>query len=258
MTPAELPGPIAAQIAAAVEHYVPHRAEFYNLAERVEKDLIQNEALKKHIHSTKFREKDPVHLRDKLERQAIEALEKHKAFVITPDNLFKRVHDLAGVRLLHINREQLQLIDPIIREILRFYKYKFRGRPKAYTWDAENQAFYKQLGFRVETNPSFYTSVHYVVQPHYDAVGCEIQVRTLAEELWGEVSHTVNYPHKTKSVACAEQLKVLARAASGCTRLVDSIFASLDEFNAMDAALQDALKKLPPGAPPPQPKQPPK
>jgi len=138
---------------------------------------------------------------------------------------------LAGVRLLHIYREQLPKIDPLIREILAFHKYKFREKPKAYTWDIENQEFYSGLGFRVETNPSFYTSVHYVVEPHWRKWGCELQVRTLAEELWGEVSHTVNYPHPTDSIACSEQIAVLARVASGCTRLVDSIFASSREFD---------------------------
>ena len=77
-----------------------------------------------------------------------------------------------------------------------------------------------------------YTSVHYIVEPHYNKDACEIQVRTLAEELWGEVSHTINYPHKTDSIACNEQLAALARVASGCTRLVDSIFASDCEHKA--------------------------
>jgi ppGpp synthetase/RelA/SpoT-type nucleotidyltranferase len=140
---------------------------------------------------------------------------------------------LAGVRLLHIYREQLRAIDPIITEILKFHKYSFREKPKAFTWDVESAGFYDELGFNVETNPKFYTSVHYVVQPHFGNYGCEIQVRTLAEELWGEVSHTINYPHESKSIACREQLAVLARSASGCTRLVDSIFATKSEFDKL-------------------------
>jgi ppGpp synthetase/RelA/SpoT-type nucleotidyltranferase len=74
-------------------------------------------------------------------------------------------------------------------------------------------------------------SVHYVVEPHWAEWACEIQVRTLAEELWGETSHTINYPHETESIACREQLASLARVASGRRRLVDSIFASRSEYN---------------------------
>jgi ppGpp synthetase/RelA/SpoT-type nucleotidyltranferase len=50
------------------------------------------------------------------------------------------------------------------------------------------------------------------------------------EEVWGEVSHKINYPQKTKSEACQEQLKVLARITSGCKRLVDSIIVSHREY----------------------------
>jgi putative GTP pyrophosphokinase len=54
-------------------------------------------------------------------------------------------------------------------------------------------------------------------------------VRTLAEELWGEVDHTVNYPEPSEVLACREQIKLLARLTSTCTRLVDSIFITLKE-----------------------------
>jgi putative GTP pyrophosphokinase len=231
--PRALPKYIRKQIDGAVEKYIRNRSEFFNLAKRVENDLIEKQNLKIHIHSTKYREKDPEHLRDKLERKAKKRREEGDDFSISAQNIFTEIDDLAGVRLLHIYREQLREIDPVIREILAFHKYSFREEPVAYTWDVENQEFFTKLGFRVEANPSFYTSVHYVVQPHWGDFGCEIQVRTLAEELWGEVSHTVNYPHRAKSIACREQLAVLARVASGCTRLVDSIFASIAEHKKL-------------------------
>jgi len=231
----KLPARWLKQIAAAVAVYKKHRTDFSNLAEKVHNDLIRNRDLKKLIHSAKFREKDPDHLRDKLRRKAFEARDQGKPFRITEQNIFAEIDDLAGVRLLHIYREQLKEIDPIIRAIFRKYEYTFREKPKAYTWDIENQQFYKALGFRVEANPKFYTSVHYVIRPHYENVGCEIQVRTLAEELWGEVSHEINYPHPSKCNSCREQLAVLARSASGCTRLVDSIFATKKEFSKLKA-----------------------
>jgi putative GTP pyrophosphokinase len=86
--------------------------------------------------------------------------------------------------------------------------------------------------FEVDDSPcSLYTSVHYVVDAGLDArCTAEIQVRTLAEELWGEVDHAINYPHKTQSLACREQIKALARATSSCSRLVDAIYRSNDDF----------------------------
>jgi len=75
-----------------------------------------------------------------------------------------------------------------------------------------------------------YTSVHYVVQPNsISELTCEIQVRTLMEEVWGEVDHKINYPEKADSLSCREQIKVLARVTSSCSRLVDSIFLAHQE-----------------------------
>ena len=88
-------------------------------------------------------------------------------------------------------------------------------------------------------------SVHYVIELNPTShVRCELQVRTLADELWGEVSHTIDYPKPTKSIACQEQLKVLARVTSGCTRLVDSIFRSREEFEKQRATRRELRKKF--------------
>lgn len=221
-----LPDNVVAEIVAIVAVYTEKRTEFVKLARRVETDLIEHDALRSLIHSTKQREKDPSHLLDKLQRKAREAFAAGKPFTITDKNLFDRIGDLAGVRLLHIYTEQLASIHPTIVEILKFHKYKLREKPLVYIWDLERKKFLTDLGLKVNVRPKLYTSVHYVVQPHWSNFACEIQVRTLAEELWGEVSHKINYPHESDSVACREQLAALARIASGCTRLVDSIFAS--------------------------------
>jgi putative GTP pyrophosphokinase len=83
-----------------------------------------------------------------------------------------------------------------------------------------------------------YTSVHYVVASNSrTTVTCEIQVRTLMEEVWGEVDHSINYPHKTESVPCREQIRALARSTSSATRLVDAIFATVEDIAKTKKAL---------------------
>jgi len=52
---------------------------------------------------------------------------------------------------------------------------------------------------------------------------CEVQVRTLLEEVWGEVDHTMNYPVPTADEHCREQIRVLARLVGAGTHLADSI-----------------------------------
>ena len=47
-----------------------------------------------------------------------------------------------------------------------------------------------------ETSDTLYTSVHYVIESNSRTrITCEVQVRTLSEEVWGEVDHKINYPH---------------------------------------------------------------
>lgn len=65
--------------------------------------------------------------------------------------------------------------------------------PKAYTWDPESTKFFSDLGLEVYTKDSYYTSIHYIVKPNnsHSIVCCEIQVRTLFEEIWGEIDHAI-------------------------------------------------------------------
>ena len=98
-------------------------------------------------------------------------------------------------------------------------------RPVAYSWDPDATVFFQQLGLKVKIKPSHYTSIHYVVRPKKGAqAACEIQVRTLFEEIWGEIDHTVNYPKPATSLATKEQLRVLSKLVSTGSRLADSVF----------------------------------
>ena len=64
-------------------------------------------------------------------------------------------------------------------------------------------------------------------------IKCEIQVRTLYEEVWGEIDHSLNYPYKCDSLSCKEQLKVLAQLTAAGTRLANSIVKSKTEFDSL-------------------------
>lgn len=55
-------------------------------------------------------------------------------------------------------------------------------------------------------------------------LSCEIQIRTLFEEIWGEIDHELNYPNPTESSVCREQLRVLAKVVGAGSRLVSAIY----------------------------------
>lgn len=171
------------------------------------------------VHSVKSRMKDLLHLREKVQRKA------STEDPITPENIFDRVTDIAGVRVLHLYQAQFTQIHRAINQKLDSQDWVLYEDPKAYTWDPESRGFFQSQGLNVEVKESLYTSVHYVIKPRVDSpVSCEIQVRTLLEEVWGEIDHLVNYPEPTDNIACREQIGVLARLVGAGSRLADSIY----------------------------------
>lgn len=195
--------------------------------------LENSASLNSTIHSMRSRLKDVDHLSDKLARKIRDCKRDAKPFEITPDNLLVKINDLVGVRLLHLYTRQITKIDAALREVFDEGKYELLEGPFARTWDDESRMFFRACNIETQESPSMYTSVHYVIgSASRTTVTAEIQVRTLMEEVWGEVDHTMNYPHPVDSVACREQLKVLARVTSSASRLVDSIFATVDDHRA--------------------------
>lgn len=189
------------------------------------------------IHSIKWRLKDENHLVDKLARKEREGRK------ITTTNLFQQITDFAGIRILHLYQDQFPKIHETIMNKVKQGDWILVENPIAYTWDPESTQFYKDLGIDTKVKDSFYTSIHYVVKPNNSSdICCEIQVRTLFEEIWGEIDHIVNYPHKTDCVACNEELRVLSKLVSTGTRLADSIFRNYDIYNSKKKPISKVKK----------------
>lgn len=177
------------------------------------------------IHSLKSRLKDSSHLREKLYRK------DNRENPITIDNCFDRITDLAGIRVLHLYQQQFSGINQSIMQKVNDGDWFLYESPCAYTWDPEAEEFYRSLNISYKIKDTYYTSVHYVIMPKESSpIKCEIQVRTLFEEIWGEIDHYINYPKPTDSVACKEQLRVLSKLSVTGTRLADSILNSHREF----------------------------
>ena len=209
------------RLAKAVEHFEENRHRFDIVARNLVDCFSEDPVLRDLIHFIKYRVKTSQSLSEKLLRLA----QEKSAKPIDKTNLFSRVNDLAGVRIIHLHTDQLVQVHPRILQILKENRYSVIGKPVAYCWDIEYEKLFDGLGIQPESQSSMYTTVHYDVLANPDSgIACELQVRSLADELWGEVSHRVSYPVESPSEACQDQLKVLARLTSGCGRLVDSIF----------------------------------
>ena len=216
-------GPSDEELQKLLDFYMKHREEFELFRKQVADFFLISRRFNAHplpvVHSIKTRIKDTEHLRDKIKR-------KWRDSHLTPENIFSRITDIAGVRVIHLHSKQFEKIHQGIMSRIDEGYWSLHEPPAAYSWDPEATAYFQSLGLNAITRESYYTSIHYVVKPQAGAfLTCEIQVRTLFEEAWGEIDHSLNYPNPTDSLACREQLRVLAKLASTGTRLADAIFA---------------------------------
>jgi putative GTP pyrophosphokinase len=186
-----------------------------------------------HVHSVKSRLKVESHLKEKLLRKWNE----NEYESVTTDNIFSVITDIYGIRVLHLHQSQFSKIHREIMDKVTGGDWEFVEPPIAYSWDPESAEHFKSLNLEVKIRETYYTSIHYLVKPpnKNNPICCEIQVRTLFEEIWGEIDHTLNYPQPTGSIACREQLRVLSKLASTGTRLADSIFKSYEEHRSQNS-----------------------
>ena len=203
------------RIDEATGYFTDNRHQFESFAQSLMAYFENNPELRKFIHFIKYRIKDEGSLRAKLKK------------ILTNEggqDLVGRVTDFAGLRIIHLHPDQLTDIHPLVLGILDEQKCELL-ETKAHCWDLEYEDLFRQIGVEAVPRSSMYTTVHYDIMANQrKKITCELQVRSLMEELWGEVSHRINYPKESPSVSCQDQLKVLARLTSGCGRLVDSIF----------------------------------
>ena len=192
------------------------------------RNFFETTKVKKHVHSVRSRLKDTEHLIEKIHRKNLEdevLPEEERKGPITRKNIFSRITDIAGIRILHLHLSQFENIHNEIMKAIDEGEYALVEKPKAYTWDPESTAYFERLGLPPHVKESFYTSIHYVIKPNgtTKTTCCEVQVRTLLEEVWGEIDHTMNYPVVHTSEECKEQIKILARLIGTGSHLADSI-----------------------------------
>src|SRR5471032_2706588 len=82
-----------------------------------------------HVDSVKSRQKDPDHLREKVERKWKED------DPISAENLHTRITDLVGVRVLLLHQEKFAKVKDAIDFRIAKREWVLVEPPKAYTWD---------------------------------------------------------------------------------------------------------------------------
>lgn len=219
-----------AQFVRLVAQFQNNRHLFENFANSLIGMIQTSPDLRPFLHTVLYRIKDPQSLYRKLMRRNEERRTNNKPFDVDESNVFGKINDLAGIRILHLHTEQIDEINRHLLSLFEEQEYRLIEGPIAHCWDLEYETLYREYDIKTQQRASMYNSVHYVVQANQKTkITCEIQVRTLMDEVWGEVSHRVNYPDESSSRSCRDGLKVLARITTAGIRLVDSIFKGHEE-----------------------------
>ena len=194
---------------------ISRRREIEACARNLENYIRQN--FNASFHSIRCRTKDPEHLIEKIIRKR--GKEQNKKYEgITIANYREIIRDLIGVRILVLAKEEWI---GIYNGITVHY---IAETPVAYTRYGDRNIFQDKI--YVEHTNKGYRSQHYIVkfQDYY----CEIQVRTLAEEVYGEFDHKVKYPYR-------EDNKFLVRYTTTLSQLLGSVDELISTCFQMDA-----------------------
>lgn len=182
-------------------------------------------------HSVRSRVKDSKSLINKIVRKTKEKQDEEEEFSITIDNYLEFLEDLIGVRILHVFKDDWDELDTFITE---------RWKPieaKANIREGDNRKIFEQKSIEITQRETGYRSVHYIIelQPTNKKIKAEIQVRTIFEEGYGEIDHSIRYPNKPVDAYIESHLLLLNRLA-GSTDEMGSYTKDLHENLEMKRA----------------------
>lgn len=197
---------------AIYDDYCEREQEIVECEIELEKCLRQD--MSTPIHSLRCRRKDPKHLIEKIIRKRGKE-QSAKYTGINVSNYREIVRDLIGARILVLAKEEWE---NVFKDMIRIFPESEQvGKvmaepPVAYTRYGDRDIFKEKI--RTEHTNKGYRSQHYVVK--FKGYYCEIQVRTLSEEVYGEVDHKVKYPYRDDN-------RFLIRYTNTLSQLLDSV-----------------------------------
>ena len=165
--------------------------------------------------------------------------------VITIENYESEIMDLAGVRVLHLFKDDWQQIHNFV-----INTWDLAEKPTAYHRNGDAQDVIQMFidhECEVKVHKAGYRSVHYIIEtsPTRTKLMVEIQVRTIFEEAWSEIDHKVRYPNFLDNPFTNQMLMILNRFAgnademSSFVKALHSHIISTDANTKTDATSQD-------------------
>ena len=215
------------------------------LSEYFSPSVIRNQGLM--VHSIGSRIKEPEHLIEKIVRKKNENALKYEKCDVT--NYLKFITDTVGIRILLVYKTDWEnihnyLVNTIENDDKKYIRDCIRDfdpdenhtyiseAPKVHVRNGDKTDIYDHIltPDRVLSD-KVYRSVHYIIK--YRGIYIEIQVRTLFEEGWGEVDHSILYPTNKDNRLFVEYTELLNRL-SGLADEMSSFFVTLKNIKVSE------------------------
>lgn len=161
---------------------------------------------------------------------------------IDANNYQDKIFDLLGLRIVCLRHSDVQKIEQYLNSLKEENKLLFAKEPERklppYLWVEKKEGSYPDGDIQY----SGYSSVHYIVKPGSSAgvppelsnLCCEIQVRTILEEAWGEIDHKYRYEVSRKGTAIPSSIDRGFRAFSAylqaATIQVEYLCKDIEDF----------------------------
>lgn len=196
------------------KHHQSQDRELSIAASHIASKLLLN----KHMHSVRWRIKDPEHLMAKILRKQLQQSTKYQNISVA--NYASIITDLIGIRVLHLFKDDALMLDNFIRE-----KYHFYETPTYFYRLGDDTSYLPDSQFVKKEHDVGYRSIHYIIETgdKDDRVYTEIQMRTLFEEGWSEIDHIIRYPNLSNDPDIEHFLKLFNSSASFADEMANSI-----------------------------------
>ncbi len=187
------------------------------------------------VHSLNFRVKVKEHLIEKVIRKNREnyesmmksrdlSVDSFKKAIIDETNYKQLITDIIGIRLVLLYKEDWDSVhDYIIEKYGSIIKEKY-----AYYVLGDDTEPYIRKGVDPREKPE-YRSVHYILQ--FPIGFAEVQVRTLAEEVWGEIDHNLRYPYKRSNSMLNRYMSLMSYISHYIDRMASFVKGHIKDFS---------------------------
>lgn len=173
-------------------------------------------------HSIRCRHKDPEHLIEKIIRKrGKEQSAKYNG--INEVNYKDIIRDLIGLRILVIKKEDWETV---FEDLVRIFPFDLNEscymveKPVAYIRYGDRDIYKDKI--KKEYSNKDYRSQHYIVK--FEGYFCEIQVRTLAEEVYGEFDHLVKYPYRNDNNFLMRYTGTISKLTNAIDEMMSTCF----------------------------------